>query len=323
MKALADRPWSWMRAEAGDADGSTLVSGRRIYILPSRFGLLYGVLLFLMLLGSLNYDNQPAYLLSFVLLSLGLNAMYQTWRNLRGLKIKALRSEPVFVGHEAILRYRLSSPEQQARYAIQLSYQESDDVDDIAADGTPHLYQLQLQASQRGWLQIPRLLVSSRYPFGLFYAWCYIEPPRQVLIYPQPAEFTLPAQVQPQQGREGSGEAIGVDDFVGLRDYRPGDAPRHIDWKSFARERGLMSKLFASPKSHELMFDWQTLGSHDTEWKLSVLTRAVIDAEQNGMRYALRLPGRVIEAGSGAAHRHACLSALACYKPAADTDGAA
>ena len=39
---------------------------RRIYIVPSRFGVVYGAALFVLLLGSLNYNNNAAILLGLV-----------------------------------------------------------------------------------------------------------------------------------------------------------------------------------------------------------------------------------------------------------------
>ena len=49
------------------------------------------------------------------------------------------------------------------------------------------------------------------------------------------------------------------------------------------------------------------------EVRLSQLARWVLDAEQLGWRYGLRLPGREIQPATGANHRLACLRALALH----------
>ena len=40
---------------------------RRIYVVPTRFGLFFAVVLVAMLLGALNYNNNPALLMALVL----------------------------------------------------------------------------------------------------------------------------------------------------------------------------------------------------------------------------------------------------------------
>ena len=304
-----------MRAEQDDGDGRVIIGGRRIYILPTRYGLMYATLLLLMLLGSLNYDNQPAYLLTFILVGLGLNAMYQTWRNLRGIRLHMLHAEPVFCGHDMTLRLRLDSVDARPRYAIQMQLADSACVDDLPDNSESIVMTLQAASRQRGWYSVPRITLSTRYPLGLFTAWCYAAPKTRILVYPAPADQNMLVRHTLQDGEELASAEHGSDDFVGLREYRPGDPPRHIDWKSYARERGLMSKQFSSPQGTPILIDWHALHSKDVEWKISLLTRAVLDADQAGRRYALQLPGQFIEAASGAAHRHACLQALACFEP--------
>jgi uncharacterized protein (DUF58 family) len=44
-----------------------------------------------------------------------------------------------------------------------------------------------------------------------------------------------------------------------------------------------------------------------------MLCRGVLDAEQSGRHYGLRLPGEVIEPGRGARHAEQCLTALALF----------
>jgi uncharacterized protein (DUF58 family) len=46
---------------------------------------------------------------------------------------------------------------------------------------------------------------------------------------------------------------------------------------------------------------------------LSQLSAWVLDAESQGYRYGLRLPGQVIEPDRGGGHRAACLKTLALH----------
>lgn len=103
----------------------------------------------------------------------------------------------------------------------------------------------------------------------------------------------------------------GTDDFVGLRDYRPGDSLRRLDWKAFARERGLVVKQFGGDRAAQVSIDWDQLPVLEPELRLSLLCRQVLDAAEQGLSYGLRLPGVTLAAGHGEIHKHRCLESLA------------
>jgi uncharacterized protein (DUF58 family) len=276
---------------------------------------MFATLLLLMTIGALNYDNQPAFLLSFLLIGLGANAMYQTWRNLRGICIQRMPAEPVFCGQPLTLHFRLHAKDKTSRFAIQLHADDRLAVEDLPPDGESRDMALTLPTQRRGPFELQRLVISTRYPLGLFTAWSYVAPQGDAMVYPRPGEGpAMPPQMQAAGEGKGRSGGDGQDDFAGLRDYRNGDTPKRIDWKSLARERGLMTKEFDSERDTVLEFDWSAMASRDVEWKLSQLTRAVRDAERAGLRYALRLPGQTFAAQRGNAHYHACLTALACFK---------
>ena len=318
MNALALRMRQWRRCERSAGDGAARVGGRSIYVLPTRYGWMFAVLMCLMLIGALNYDNNPAYLLTFLLGSIGFNGIYLTWRNLRGVQLKLLASDPVFCGEDARLRFQLVAGDDVERPGIQLHRGEQSLAEDLAENGEASVITLQVPTQQRGPLRAGRLSLSTRYPLGLFRAWCYVELDGDVLVYPRPAARKQMPSGGADRGEGAGNDVVGHEDFVGLRDYRQGDTSRHIDWKSLARERGLMSKMFTTPQGKPRRIDWYVLPGNDTELKLSQLTRAVLDAEAAGEAFSLRLPGRVIDTDQGPVHRHACLSALALF----DANGA-
>ncbi|MDR0673825.1 MAG: DUF58 domain-containing protein [Zoogloeaceae bacterium] len=169
-----------------------------------------------------------------------------------------------------------------------------------------------MAARQRGWLVLPRLVVQSCYPLGLFRAWSYPWPEARTLVYPRPIFTSLPLG-QPV-GRSGAGTSQeGDDDFAGLRERQPADSPRHIAWKAAARDGGekpLLIKLFSGGAKAELWLEW-TQSDADVETRVSLLTGWVIHAEEAGYAYGLSLPGVRLDPARGAAHRHRCLKALA------------
>jgi uncharacterized protein (DUF58 family) len=132
------------------------------------------------------------------------------------------------------------------------------------------------------------------------------------LVYPRPAPPGLPLPVSRTSSVDGAGQGQGHDDFAGLRQYQPGDSPRHIAWKSAARGEVLLTKQFTGRAAAEIWLNLELLpASMGLEEKLSRLTRWVLDAHAGGLAYGLKLPNATVALGSGEAHRDRCLEALA------------
>src|SRR5688572_28998894 len=92
---LRKRTRAWAKRRHGvDSDPFTIPT-RRVYILPTRLGLFYAGMIFLMFLGSTNYANNLALGLTFVLASIGLVAMHHCQRNLAGVRVAAAANDSV------------------------------------------------------------------------------------------------------------------------------------------------------------------------------------------------------------------------------------
>lgn len=300
------------RRRAG-RDGAVELGQRRIFILPTRYGLLFGLLTFVMLIGATNYNNSAGFLLSFLLIGTALVSMLHAYRNMLRLSFRAGRAGAVFRGETALFGVALDNGRGPGRLGIGLQLAGQPPVfTDVPAGGHVAV-ELPLPAARRGWLPIGTLTVFTRYPLGLFRAWSLLRLDARCLVYPAPApRLEAPAR------RPGAGtrrdRRPGSDDFMGLRAYHRGDSPRHVDWKAAARRRTLMTKVFCDPLGEALWLDWNDHPAHDTETRLGLLCRGVLWAEEHGYDYGLRLPGTLIETGRGEEHRHRCLKALALHE---------
>jgi hypothetical protein len=74
-----------------------------------------------------------------------------------------------------------------------------------------------------------------------------------------------------------------------------------------------MSKQFGGDRSEQIELDWDLLPHIDTEAKLSLLCRFVLQAENLSLAYALHLPNKKIAFGQGEKHKQQCLAALATF----------
>ncbi len=298
--------------------GPVTIRRQRIYIVPTRFGYLFGLMLFLMLLGSMNYSISMGFALTFLLTGLGLVCMHHTHRNLVNLSVRTGRHAPVFAGQTAQFQIVLENSAIAHRYALVVSPVENETEPvyfDVPAHGNA-LARLVLRGSKRGLLPAPAFRIYTEYPMGLFHAWTWMELDMQCVIYPVPANSRLQPPPSPG-GNSGRPDRIGgKEDFIGLRSYQRGDASRLIHWKMLPRSGQLMVKQFADPVQHELWLSWDSLPGVETEARLSQLCRWVLDAHRAGKSYGLALPGLKLLPASSEQHRHECLQALALFNPA-------
>ena len=286
---------------------------RRIFILPTRHGLFFAGVLFIMLLGAINYNNSLAYMLTFLLVSLFMVSILHTYNNMAGLVFDAGQCQPVFAGQRAGFEVHINHSGDDVRYAINLvASKQSPVIVDIASHQTSTVV-IELPAIKRGHLELGRFTVHTRYPLGIFRAWSYVDLGMQCLVYPRPAaRGMLPIKSPRRLSNEGD-QGRGADDFVGFRSYHPGDSLRHVYWKAVAREQGMLTKQFGGDRVEEIWLDWETLGHIDIESRLSQLCRWVLDAEEQFLRYGLSIPGKTISPDHGDVHRRQCLQALALF----------
>jgi hypothetical protein len=116
--ALRRRTRKWARKRHGiDPDPATL-SPRRIYIVPSMLGIAFTLMLFAMFVGAMNYANNLALGLTFLLGALALTAMHYCHRNLSGVQIRSASNEPVFAGQIAHFGIALENSAKLARHEL-------------------------------------------------------------------------------------------------------------------------------------------------------------------------------------------------------------
>jgi uncharacterized protein (DUF58 family) len=297
------------RPHAGDLH----LDRRRVYVLPTRAGLLFGLALATMLLTSINYALALGYALTFLLAGVAFVSMLHTWRNLAGLTLRPGRAEPVHAGELAefgLLMRNLDGPE---RFALELTVPGTAQPSriDVAA-GTERLVAVALPTARRGWQPLPRMRVATTFPLGLWRAWAWWHPQARLLVLPR---TETPAAPMPDTGSAGTERAgRGEEDVAAIRPFRAGDSPRRLAWKAMARTGGdtLLIREFEGGSGGQLALDFDALPpSLDAEARLSRLARWIVDAETAGLRYSLSLPGTSLPLDAGPAHRAACLEALA------------
>jgi uncharacterized protein (DUF58 family) len=318
----------WIAGRDGPEAGEVLLDRRRVFILPTVPGLAFGVAVLVLLVGSINYSLQLGFLLTFLVASMAVVGMHATHSNLVQLVLRGVRVEPVFAGDVAVFEVTVSNPGTLDRFALRFAFvptrargrrhkqqaAASTVSAEVPARGV-RTVQVPLPAPVRGRLPAPRITVETRFPFGLWRAWAYLTPALEAIVYPKPEDNAPPLPAAAGGHDEMVGMAPSGDDFAGVRPYQAGDAPKLIAWRLAARSDELSVKQFEAAGGGDLMLEFDALpSSTGLEQRLSRLSRWVLDADATHMRYGLRLPGAMIDLGSGAQHRDRCLTALAVCK---------
>lgn len=293
--------------------GPIALSQRRLYILPTRHGLIYALMLLVMLLGSINYANSMGFVLTFLLAGLAVVSILHTYRNLARLKISSDKADPVFAGQEAHFHIHLDNPSSLPRFAIGLDRGASPVAYCDIAAGLSAGLEFSVPATQRGLLHPGSFRLFSTFPLGLFRVWSHLSLGMSCLVYPRPAADTTPLPVAPSETQQGLLKGEGQEDFNGLRSYRPGDGLRHVAWKAVAQERGMLTKQFSGEAQQEIWLDWDDLPGMETEARLSRLTRWLLDADRAGLSYGLKLPDQLYPPAHGQEQMRRCLQALALF----------
>ena len=305
----------WWQARLPLTDTYTLTQ-RNVYILPTRPGWMLGLTLLVLLVGSINYQLNLGYLLTFLLAGSAVVGMHVCHATLRGLTLNLQQPSPQFAGASATFAVVLINTRKSVRHSIGLAVLDTRHEDhwswtDVPAQGSCTV-QVAFRPDKRGLHRVPALTAETRFPLGTFRVWTVWRPAAQVLVYPAPEPFPPPLPPgEPRAGGAAVARSQNSGEFEGVRAYRRGDPLKLVVWKKAAKADDLVSRDTMSAQRYELWLDFAQAGHVDREARLSRLAAWVLQADRLGQDYGLRLPGQDIAPATGEAHQRRCLEALA------------
>jgi uncharacterized protein (DUF58 family) len=312
-QAAVSRLTRWSARRHGRDRLPLTVNRRRIYIIPTRFGLALALLLVAMLLAGLNYNSNLGLAFSFLLVSLGLVVMHHCHRNLLGLAVDANTEVDAFAGGAARFEFSLRNEAAIERCDIEIRCGASAAATVNVPPGSYNQAAVNVAVGQRGVSRLERFELRTRYPFGWFRAWTYVQSPLLAFVAPQPHGDRLLPAAMGTTGIARLSETRGDEEFSGLRAYSAGIPLKHMAWKVLARGGEPAVRSYTGLAAQPEWLDWASLPDLDAETRLSQLCRWVEDSEALQRIYGLRIPGAEIKPSRGRAHRTACLRALAAY----------
>lgn len=308
---------TWFSARNPPSRDSILLHNRRLYILPTGFGYLFAIMLLFLFLAAINYQNSMAFVLTFMLVSLGILSLWYTHRNLLGIRVNLQTPRAVFAGQNSEFNFEVSQQNNARRFAIGIEYAGQAPVYLTLEPGASTEARLPIPSDHRGQFKPAGVTVFTRYPTGLFHAWGWLQFDQPVLVYPKPlAGVKLQHSMAEQHDGKTSTSTVEGDDFAGLREHREGESLRHISWKAYAQGKGMLTKTFQGHARPSLWIDWDHFRERSLEDRLSGMTSLVLSADNEEQKYGLKLPGITIQQDTGNSHMHRCLHALAVFRQA-------
>lgn len=285
---------------------------RRIYVLPTGFGVALALLIFVMLMGSLNFNNNMGLAFTFLLGGLGLIAPLLTFLNLYRIEVVDATGHSVHAGEPCAVTLRLRGRRASGHWSIRVQYGAAYGMTHAEPHGQTSVT-IRVPTERRGPLRLARLKISTVYPLGIFRAWAVLSPAQATLIYPAP-EPNAPPLPKGRTDRRSGAAANGSEQFYGVREYQPQDSPRLIAWKTVARTGELHTKQFEDPGAGRVELCESDLLGLGLEQRVSRLTAWVLTAHARDMAWSFQLGSTRLPTASGDSHRRRCLELLATHE---------
>ena len=182
----------WWQSRLPLSDTLTLTQ-RNVYILPTRPGFMLGATLLVLLIGSINYQLNLGYLLTFLLAGSAVVGMHVCHGTLRGLTMNLKTPDAQFAGVSTTLTVVLINERKSIRHGIGMAVLDSTHEDrwvycDVPAQGSTSVH-VAFKPDRRGLHHVPALTAETRFPLGTFRVWTVWRPAAHVLVYPTPESF--------------------------------------------------------------------------------------------------------------------------------------
>lgn len=115
-----------------------------------------------------------------------------------------------------------------------------------------------IRLMQRGVYHFGPIRLFTRFPLGLVERELTFDSRNEVLVYPRIGRLTEAWRRDRSHATEILDRATSTrgmfqDEFQGMREYRPGDSPRAIHWRTSARQGELMVREFHETRGQDLM----------------------------------------------------------------------
>lgn len=289
----------------------------KIYIIPTAYGLMYASGIFVSLVGGAIYSNNLAFMLCFFLMALFLIGMVQTHSNIKKINIEKITIFPSPSQSSGKGMIFVKSENFEKTNQMNIECVNNDDQIKVNIDtvfeNSLHSKSFDFKTGSWGKKRIKKIKLSTRYPFGFFYAWKNFPCSKDYFIYPKPmGQLKLPPAKQGEKDAKNHGKNKG-EDFSEHKKYQIGESHKHVDWKAYARCSVLLTKKFHDGDKEFYFIDYNKARGDEDE-RMAQLSKWVHQCEEKSMIYSLKVKTKQLPMGSGEKHKLHCLKVLASFR---------
>jgi uncharacterized protein (DUF58 family) len=276
---------------------------------------------------TLNTGNNLLYLLMGALLGTIALSGWLSEHALRDIALRRTVPRAVTVGTPAHLEYsvrngkrRLPSHGLELRERLQAQTPLRCGSGYVAAlePGGSTRVRVELLPERRGVYALEGLVLGTLFPFGLFAKERDVDLAGTVVVWPRTDRPVRTPRVAAASGRRlriAATAALGAErgEYRGLREYRPGDDPRDIHWRTTARRGVLMVREYDREAKDEYWIVLDTISATEAAGEIAIEVAASIIAAAAGRgdRFGLAAGSTRIPPGTAAGRVEAALDVLA------------
>jgi len=341
-------------ATGGRFDGARLRDRLRVWLRPprrlrfTRAGWLFTAGALAIGVAAIPTGNNLLFLVLGAMLGFIAVSGWLSEQTLRGLRVERRVPRGVTAGQPARLWYRVGNAKRRLP-TFSVTILEKDLPIGVVADRSgawlatlPAGAQTSVRAapvpSRRGVHPLRELTLATGFPFGLFEKERDVALPGELVVWPRAdllvREPRPGGRSRPTAGVVAAGPAGGRGEFRGLREYRPGDDPRDIHWRSSARSGTPIVREYERDAADVLWLCVDTrrpsaarpsqvtrgagdraegvdAGAAAVERAIEVAASLAAAALERGRPVGLAVEGMVVSAATGPAQLERVLDALA------------
>lgn len=274
---------------------------------------------------AMNTGNNLLYLLASLLLGVITVSGIFSEQSMRGVRVTPVVPDELYAGRSATFGAWVANHKRwRTSYSLTLEIAMADGltrahVERIPA-GEARLVTWEATLPARGRHRLPGVRLTTRFPFGLFLKGGRMALDREVIVFPAIGPVPPERQRELAAGgprpsrRRGRGH-----DLYNLREYRAGDDPRLIHWRSSAKTAALVVRELEADTAIDtrIVLEGGSGGGAWLEWGLSEAASLALHLLRSGARVELVGPGVFVALGGGRGHAQRLLTALALFEPSA------
>lgn len=272
---------------------------KRPFIIPSRFGIYFGSGILVLLALAYTYANQLIYMIAFFYSSILFIAMHVTNNNIKPVDISEFFIRNFFQDENGSIKITLQNNHAKyfARF-IQIDIPEYK-LQAIVPEIPPNSYrtiEIPFSRANRGSYAYPKVTLSTKFPFNLFYSWKRLTWSETFFTYPAREGTSEPPyssedELSKKLDLHSSVFESSTDNFLGHREYTQYDNYKRIDWKVYARKNKLFVKTYETESSRICFIDFSEYFQNlsDFDKRIKQVTKWIFDAQKWDTLFVIRL----------------------------------